>query len=98
MSSEFVEVFHRVHGTARMNPYFTYPGNPSGYLSEGFAEGFAAWSKGRAVGASGDDLARAVGDALTNRGSYDVGPMRGLSDYFERLEKSMRRRYSSQTP
>ena len=96
MSTEFVDVFHKVHATAHMNPYLTHPGNPSGYLNEGFAEGFAAWSKGRAAGASGDDLARAVGDALIKGGprggSYDVDAMRGLSDYFERLEESARRR------
>lgn len=95
-SAGFVDVFHKVHATAHMNPYLTHPGNPSGYLSEGFAEGFAAWSKGRAAGASGDDLARVVGDALIKGGprggSYDVDAMRGLSDYFGLLEESARRR------
>jgi hypothetical protein len=78
-----------MHGSANMNPYFTYQGNESGFLSEGFAESYAAYTKAKATG--GRDVDIAVADALgTDRlGKPVMEAARGIIAYFEKIEREV---------
>jgi hypothetical protein len=84
-TQEWQDVFYAMHGSARMNPYFTYEGNQSGFLSEGFAESYAAYTKARAAGRP---LDTAITDALgTDRlGKPVMDASRGIIAYFEKIE------------
>lgn len=89
-SDEFRDVYFEVHGTLRMNPYFTHPANPSGYLSEGFAESFAAWSRSRSLDRDGqiEAVSQALGGYAAS-GPQTRAALGRLVDYLSGLESRM---------
>lgn len=87
-TTEWREAFYAMHGSANMNPYFTYAGNADGFLSEGFAESYAAFTKHRALGVT-DDLDIRVAEALgvDRLGKPVMDAARGIVAYFEKIER-----------
>lgn len=90
-SDEFIAAYFDVHGKLHMNPYFTHPGNPEGYLSEGFAETFAAYSKSRSLDREGqiDALSSALADGHVTSGPETRASLGRLLDYFSGIESRM---------
>jgi len=89
-TSEWRDAYYAIHAVADMNPYFTYGGNQDGFLSEGFAESYAAFTKHRAEG-RGDFLDARVADALEvdRRGKPVMDAARGIIAYFEKIEREV---------
>jgi len=87
-TKEWQDAFYAMHGSANMNPYFTYDGNQSGFLSEGFAESYAAFTKHRALGVA-DNLDIRVAEALgvDRLGKPVMEASRGIIAYFEKIER-----------
>lgn len=86
-TQEWQDAFYAMHGSARMNPYFTYDGNASGFLSEGFAESYAAFTKHRLTDPKNLDLrvAQALGADRRDKPTMDAA--RGIVAYFEKIER-----------
>lgn len=89
---EFAAKYQSVLDAGPTNPYMSPAGNPTGYLSEGFAEGFAAWAQARHAPRA--DVIQAVGKALSPHGinKRQADAIGDLIDYFSELERSARRK------
>lgn len=89
-SDEFRDAYFDVHSKLSMNPYFTYEGNASGYLSEGFAESYAAWTKSRTLDRDGqiDALSTALG-GYSSGGTQTRESLGRLVDYLSGLDSRL---------
>lgn len=85
-SDEFREAWHGVIEYIPQRGYYQPAGNPTGYLSEAFAEHYARYVLNRAT-LSGDALAEEV--VLGTKGPKGLAAARNLVSYFEQLEKAM---------
>lgn len=86
-STEWRAAFYAMHGSARMNPYFTYDGNADGFLSEGFAESYAAFTKYRLSDPENLDLRIAQALDADRRDKPTMDAARGILAYFEKIER-----------
>lgn len=94
-TGEFGGIHRDFEAAISLSPYFSSSGNPSGYASEVFAEGFATYTlnKDRTPREQEAAMIQSLAGVSDPRGKV---PARRLIDYFSGLEASMRDRYSSQ--